>query len=107
MGDSSDRREQTRVAVRWPVSVESADGAIEGQTANISPVGAYIQCPSTPGPGEVVPVTISPPDHTPIRVMAEVIWVATAPPLGMGVSFAEISRGDESYLCEVVRRATE
>lgn len=104
MADSSERRQNIRARKSWPVTVETTHGSIEGETVNISPAGGYIQCPLTPDPGDMVALTISPNDHPPMKIKAEVIWVATAPPFGMGVIFEEISNADRSYLSEVVQR---
>ena len=104
MADSSERRQNIRVRMRWPVSVETSHGTIEGETVNISPAGGYIQCPLAPDPGQMVALTISPNDHPPLKIKAEVIWVASAPPSGMGVFFEEISNADRRYLSEVVQR---
>jgi len=107
MTDGSERRRNARVNIRWPITVETPRGTVEGETANISTSGAYVQCPLTVQSGETVTLTISPHDHPPIKIIAEVIWVAAAPSAGMGVFFSEISNADSSYLDNVVKRATE
>lgn len=107
MSDGSERRRHTRVNIKWPIALQTAKGTIEGETANISPSGAYVQCPLALKSGEMVAITISPHDHPPMKIKAEVIWVAAAPPFGMGVSFSEISNADSRYLDELVKKETE
>jgi len=103
MAYNSERRKNLRLNIRWPVTVETPAADIEGETVNISPSGAYIQCPLTPAAGEMVTLAISPNDHPPMKIKAEVIWVAAAPPIGMGVAFLELSKADSHYLKELIK----
>ena len=81
-------------------------GVISGEMKNISVSGAYVQCASLPKAGEIVSVTIRPPGHKSIEIVAEVIWTAAAPPFGMGMAFMDISDEDRWFISETVSPIT-
>ena len=97
-----ERREHLRAGLRWPVTIETAQGVIEAKTRNIGVGGAYIRCDMTPEPGEFVPLTIKPPDRSDLKITALVVWAAKVLPLGMGVRFVEISEQDSQYILSAV-----
>lgn len=100
MGD--ERRKHLRAGLKWPVTIKTAHGVIEAKTRNIGAGGAYIPCEKTPEPGEFVPITIKPPNHSALRITGLVVWAAKVLPLGMGVRFVEISEEDSQFLCNAV-----
>jgi PilZ domain len=44
MSDFIERRELPRIIVSWPVTVHTSEGEWTGETRNLSPSGASIQC---------------------------------------------------------------
>jgi hypothetical protein len=44
MKDFGDRRIHPRMKARWPVTILSDRGPVEGQTVNLGATGAYIEC---------------------------------------------------------------
>ena len=70
-----DRRIYPRAEVRWPVSATTAEGSLQGETMNLSMMGAFISCSSPLGLNETVALTISIPDsdHS-LTVRAQVVW---------------------------------
>jgi hypothetical protein len=40
----SDRRIHPRIKARWPVTILSDRGPVEGKTVNLGATGAYIEC---------------------------------------------------------------
>ena len=44
MMDFGDRRVHPRMKARWPVTILSDHGPVEGQTVDLGATGAYIEC---------------------------------------------------------------
>lgn len=44
MKDFGDRRIHPRMKARWPVTILSDQGPVEGRTFNLGATGAYIEC---------------------------------------------------------------
>jgi hypothetical protein len=88
-----DKRLYPRSKVRWPVTMTTSIGTIEGETLDVSTLGAYIQCQEPLTPSENFLLSVSLPAGSPLRVVAEVVWSnSTGPeskngPPGMGVRF--------------------
>jgi hypothetical protein len=72
---AEDRRIYPRADVRWPVSAVTAEGSLEGETINLSMMGAFICCTRPLGLNETVALTINIPDsdHS-LTVRAQVVW---------------------------------
>ena len=89
-----DRRIYPRAEVRWPVSATTAEGSFQGETMNLSMMGAFISCSRPLGLDETVALTINIPDsdHS-LTVRAQVVWSNACVsgddkgPHGMGVRF--------------------
>ncbi len=71
----------------------TANGALEGETTNVSTLGAYIWCQKPLYPAESLFLKVEPPMGSPLQVFAEVVWSSEARPddetirPGMGVRF--------------------
>jgi hypothetical protein len=107
MATGAERRRHERANIRWPATVETSRGLMEGETKNVSQSGAYIECALPSEPGEEVTLRILPPDRAPLKIAAEVIWTAGNSPFGMGMVFTEISEEDRTYIAEAVMQATK
>jgi hypothetical protein len=87
-----DRRLQPRVEVRWPVSLVTSDGAIAGETKDISMQGAYIYCDEPLPVSERFTLNVKAPAAS-MQVMAQVVWKNNSTSdketerMGMGVRF--------------------
>jgi hypothetical protein len=89
-----DRRIYPRAEVRWPVSAMTAEGSVQGETMNLSMMGAFISCSKPLRLNETVALTINIPDtdHS-LTVRAQVVWSNVCvsgdekSPNGMGVRF--------------------
>jgi uncharacterized protein (TIGR02266 family) len=99
-----ERRIYPRAEIRWPVTIESAQGTIEAKLRNLGIGGAYIHCEETPDPGERISLTIRPPESSPLKVTAEVIWAGKVLALGMGVRFVEMSDEDRQFISDAISR---
>ena len=98
----SERRSYPRAEIRWPVTVKTTKGFIEAKLRNLGVGGAYIHCDETANLGEIVTLTIKPPDSPVLSITAEVIWTGKVLELGMGVKFVEISDEDHQYIDRTV-----
>ena len=103
MISDANRRKYPRAQIRWPVTLKTTiEGATKAQLGNVSAGGAYIHCDQTPNPGELIDLTIEPPDRPSLEISAEVVWTGKVFPPGMGVRFLEISENDCQFLYNVV-----
>ena len=73
MDDSSDRRKLSRMSVRWPVTLHSPAGTVQGETKNITAIGACIECSSFLRVNEPYWMEIGIPQR-PVAVRGTVIW---------------------------------
>ena len=88
--------------MKWPVTIQTSQGLIEGESRNLGAGGAYIYCDQTPKSGELIDLTIKPPDRPSLQITAEVLWKDKVVPPGIGVRFVEISENDCQFLYNVV-----
>jgi len=99
------RRLTFRIEVEWPVTLQTAQGSVEGKISNISAGGAHIRCTEHLDLNEPVHMTISAPGRDPVNVTAIVIWSdkkdESNRPRVIGVKFTEISATDLHYLEQV------
>ena len=88
-----DKRLYPRSKVRWSVIMTTPVGTSEGETKDVSTLGAYIQCQEPLNPSENFLLSVRLPAGSPLHVFAEVVWSnltdlenKNGPP-GMGVRF--------------------
>jgi hypothetical protein len=102
------RRNGFRAGIRWPVSVTTVAGSIQGRTKNVGINGVTLVSLQPLVRGETVPLTLSAPDRV-IRVRGEVIWRSTfyppknrTPHKAIGILFRELSREDAAFLARSI-----
>ena len=94
-----------RVKVKWPVTVNTEKGSMEGVTLDLSTDGAFVSCAKPLRLNAVFKMVITAPDQT-IEVQAEVIWSNIygpnddITPRGMGVRFLRISGKDRRAIAK-------
>ena len=94
-----------RVKVKWPVTVNTEKGSMEGVTLDLGTDGAFVSCAKPLRLNEVFDMVITAPDQT-IEVKAEVIWSNIygpnddITPRGMGVRFLKISGKDRRAIAK-------
>jgi hypothetical protein len=93
-----EKRKEPRTDIHWPVSIETPEGAIDGEARNISLSGAFICC-KTPFPlKKIIRLTLIVPGNEPIPATAQVVWSNVNVPdknvvhRGMGVRFINPSK---------------
>lgn len=90
--DGRERRLQPRVEVRWPVTMLTSEGAIQGETKDISMQGAFIYCDKPLPLSERVVLSVKAPAAS-MQVMAQVVWSSNSSSdnkdelFGIGVRF--------------------
>ncbi len=97
-----EKRRAKRSDVRWPVSVESEHGTIQGEIRNISLSGIYVRCDE--------PLRVN---RQAIGLTGKVVWADMygidheENAFGMGVCLVEINEEDQKFLESAVssRRA--
>lgn len=96
MALGGDGRGGPRIKIKWPVTVKTAKGSMDGVTLDLGTDGAFVLCANPLRLNEVFDIVINAPDQ-PIEAKAEVIWSNIygpnddITPRGMGVRFIEIS----------------
>jgi hypothetical protein len=71
----------------------TATGTIEGETEDVSKLGAFIRCQEPLSPPERLQLSVTLPVGSPLQVSAQVVWSNIADPVdedmprGMGVRF--------------------
>jgi hypothetical protein len=73
MDDFLERRKLPRMRVRWPVTLHSPTGTVQGTTENITVSGACIECSTHLMVNEPCWMEIGIPQR-PVAVMGTVIW---------------------------------
>jgi tartrate dehydratase beta subunit/fumarate hydratase class I family protein len=73
MMNGKERRLQPRVEVSWPVTLLTSEGAIQGETKDISMQGAFIYCDKPVALYERFVLSVKAPT-TSMQVVAQVVW---------------------------------
>ena len=113
MADGSEKRRHPRIPVRWPVTIITEEGTIEGESRNITVAGVFVHCQEEIHENEVHQLIIKIPKQESILVKGRVAWSnfdsmeETGNYRGMGFSFIEISEDDRVILADVITRYAE
>ena len=103
-----------RVRVRWPTTLVTRHGAIDGMTRNLSLGGVFLYYSHAdpralpPRKHDQVDVVFKIPGHNPIQASARVAWSdilaveETSTILGVGLEFLEVCAEDREYFLEVI-----
>jgi hypothetical protein len=103
-----EKRRSKRSDVRWPVSVESEHGTIQGEIRNISLSGIYVQCNEPLRVNEDFRMAIIPPNRQAIGLTGKVVWAdmygidEEENAFGMGVCLVQIAEEDQEFLQSAV-----
>jgi len=107
LANNIERREHTRIKVRWPITVVTDDATIEGETRDITAVGMFINCKEPLELDESYQISIIPPNHQSIDLTCKVIWsnlysTDGENSYGTGFCFVKVSDEDSHYLVDVL-----
>ncbi len=113
MADVIEKRRHPRIPVRWPVTIITDKGTIEGESRNITVAGIFIHCQEELHEDEVHQMIIKIPEQESILVKGRVAWSnfdsmeESNTYRGMGFSFIRISDDDQVILADVISRHTK
>ena len=113
MADPIDRRKSPRIDIRWPISIQTDQGVVSGETVNISSEGVSICCDEPIPLDQILKISILPPDHEMIEISGRITWSDLCgidtenTTVGIGLCFMEISKADKEYFTQVVTANTE
>ena len=108
LADGIEKRRHPRIPVRWPVTIITDKGTIEGESRNITVAGVFIHCQE-----EIHQMIIKIPKQESILVKGRVVWSnfdsmeESNNYRGMGFSFIKISDDDRVILADVISRHTK
>ena len=74
MNDPSERRENPRIEVEWPITLYCDDELIEGASRNITADGIYVCCDKPLPLDKVFRISIAPPNHQAVAVTGKIVW---------------------------------
>jgi hypothetical protein len=103
LSDFVEKRKLPRIEVRWPVTLTTENGVVEGEARNITIEGVFIHCRERLNVNETYRLLIKPGGEE-IEVMAKLIWsnlesAADRDILpGMGFCFMKVSEGGRELL---------
>ena len=103
------RRKYPRVEVKWPVTMMTPEGEMDGTIENISAGGSYIRCGTLLSKNDLFILAILVQGREQSWIGAEVVWIdiplspdAEAKPVGMGIRFKNLNEEDLRFLTEAV-----
>jgi hypothetical protein len=102
-----ERRQSSRIEVKWPVIVQHAKGDMAEKTLNFSSISAFIRCPKPLRLNEIFDMTIDAPDRR-LSVNAEAVWSNIhgrddeITPRGMGVRFLNMASEDQKFITKAL-----
>ena len=110
MKDHDEKREHPRIPVRWPITIISKKGSIEGESRNITVAGVFVHCLEKLEKNEEYQMIIKIPEKETLLLNGRVVWSNfenvdfNASYVGMGFCFIKISKEDRGVLGEVISR---
>ena len=108
MADQTEKRNNPRIKVKWPITIYTKKGPVRGESRNITSAGIFIHCKEELRLNEVCRMRIRPPQKQSVDVEGELIWTnldgldSKGPYSGMGFSFVKCSEDDQRRLDEVI-----
>jgi hypothetical protein len=104
-----EKRKLPRIEVRWPVTMITEKGSVEGEARNITIEGVFIHCVEKLSLNETYRLVIRPAGEQ-IEVMGKLLWsnldgAADRDILpGMGFCFVKVSEGDRELLRQAIQK---
>jgi hypothetical protein len=111
LSDFVEKRKLPRIEVRWPVTLMTENGAVEGEARNITLEGVFIHCKERLNVNEAYRLLIKPAGEE-IEVMGRLIWsnLESAPDRdilpGMCFCFVKVNEEDRERLREAIKKYT-
>ena len=99
-----EKRRQHRYKIRWPITIFTQKGPIEGESRNITGSGIFIHCQEKLSQDEIYRMVIRFPQRDPVEVKGRLVWSnlegvdSSSALAGMGFSFVKFSDEDRHRL---------
>ena len=99
--------------VRWPVTLVTAQGHIEGEAQAITPRGMLISCRQAPPMEGSFQVLVKVPNRQTLSAIGKSVWTSIAGVdkgvirLGTEIEFSSISDGDREFLQGIIARHSQ
>ena len=104
-----EKRKLPRIEVRWPVTMMTEKGSVEGEARNITVEGVFIHCMERLSVNETYRLLIKPAGEE-IEVMGKLLWsnldgtgdrdILT----GMGFCFVKVGEGERELLRQAIQK---
>ncbi len=110
MTDDTEKRQHPRIPVRWPITIISKQGSVEGESRNITVAGVFVHCLEKLEKNKEYQMIIKIPEKESLLLNGRVVWSNfenmdfNASYMGMGFCFIKISKEDRGLLSEVISR---
>jgi c-di-GMP-binding flagellar brake protein YcgR len=104
-----EKRGSHRSDIRWPVSLVTDQGTIQGEIVNISLAGAFLLCEQPLASNQRFGLIIRTPDRSPVEMTGEVVRSNIPDPEGKereckaGIRFVDVSEEKERELYKAIR----
>jgi hypothetical protein len=108
LASDRDKGSQPSIAARWPITIITTKGRIEGESRNITVTGVFINCNEELQKDEPCRVVIKPPQKNSIEVKGKLVWSNSESNNrrdslpGMGFSFVKVNKEDLHLLNQAV-----
>ena len=95
MADYMEKRKQHRYKIRWPITIYTKKGRIDGESGNITGSGIFIQCQEKLRQDKVYRMVIRFPEREPVELKGRLVWSnlegvdSKSALAGMGFSFVK------------------
>jgi len=109
LGGFCEKRKSPRKEVRWPVTIITKTGAVEGEAKNISVEGVFIlftHSTESLSPPKSYRLVVKP-DGEQIEVMGSLVWSSFDVHLGKGFCFVGFSERDQRRLRKAIKKYAE
>jgi hypothetical protein len=112
LGDFVEKRKLPRIEVRWPATLMTENGAVEGEARNITLEGVFIHCKERLNVNETYRLLIKTAGEE-IDIMGKLIWsdldsAADRDILpGMGFCFVKVNEEDKVRLRQAIEKYTK
>jgi hypothetical protein len=97
LADYIEKRRQHRYKIRWPITIYTKRGPVEGESRNITGSGIFIHCQETLRRDEIYRMVIRFPEREPVELKGRLVWsnlegIGSKSALeGMGFSFLKFT----------------
>ncbi|MFX0067289.1 MAG: PilZ domain-containing protein [Candidatus Hermodarchaeota archaeon] len=106
----NENRNHLRVAINWPVEIQTHEQSLDGVTGNISNGGVFIRCNGLVVPRrEILSMLLKPPNRTALEIIVTTVWkhVCISPDddieaICLGTRFLEMSYVDRQFLSTII-----